>query len=214
MHIETRAGPTKSQQKNALTKPPSAGYGSSGTGDHDGGTALSFEDTEEIAPLATEEDARSGDLEEIAAAPSRGDVTPEETRQQLGLEKEEPPDLKLRSTAHEVASQEMIFSEEKYGLGQGEADIIPELDQARSEIHSPSSVARLYLALESLTNTSSAAQAGKRAHSLDSAACVEFCAEWPKDGNLPSFLDPSCLQPAWSVVEEQVGFLEEFMVLQ
>lgn len=214
MHIEMQAGPTQSQQKNALTKPPSTGYDGSGKkGDHgDGRTALSIEDTEENAPLAKEEHSRPRHLN-VTATLSGGDMTPEELHQQLGSQKEEPLDAESRSTMHELASQDPTFGDGTEGPGQGKADIFPELDQARSDMDSPNSVARLYLALESLTRTSSAAQAGKSSPSLDGAACVEFSAEWPKDGNLPAFLDPSCLQPAWSVAEEQVGVSVELMLL-
>lgn len=235
MQIEMRAGPMPSQQKNALTTPLhqmlqgalplSAGDSGSGSGrgDDGGGAILSPEDVAGVAPRETAtilknktlgEGTRPSDNGSITVAPSRGYVTPEQPQKPFALQKEERLVVSSRSTSPEGVSQETSFGGgggDGTGQGQGEAELISELDQAQSEIDSPSSVAKLYLALESLTHISSVTQAGK---SLDGVACVAFCHEWPKDGDLPAFLDPSCLQAAWSVAEEQVGVLEEFTVFR
>lgn len=71
---------------------------------------------------------------------------------------------------------------------------------------------KLHLALESLT-TVLRHDTGGEGGDLDAARCAEFCAEWPMD-RLPTFLDPSLLQPVRSIAEEvqsgkRVGFTKQ-----
>lgn len=72
---------------------------------------------------------------------------------------------------------------------------------------SPAAVAKLHLAIEKLS-TPNLENTGVRNKALDIGRCVEFCAEWSID-NLPASLDPSLLQPLWSVAEQQVGLETE-----
>lgn len=59
---------------------------------------------------------------------------------------------------------------------------------------SPVTVAKLHLALESLVRPG----AGR----LDSSKCAQFCTEWPKGCQLPTFFDRTLLEPAWSVAAQ------------
>lgn len=63
---------------------------------------------------------------------------------------------------------------------------------------SPYTVAKLHLALESLARPGGGEGAGR----VDPGECAQFCAEWPKDCQLPDSFDRTLLEPAWSGAEQ------------
>lgn len=76
-------------------------------------------------------------------------------------------------------------------------------DRERGEAmsNSPVTVAKLHLALEGLARPGAGEWAGR----LDSSECARFCAEWPRDCQIPTFFDRTLLEPAW-LAAEQVTF--------
>lgn len=71
-------------------------------------------------------------------------------------------------------------------------------EERKATSDSAAAVAKLHLALESLTRQAE----GGKARGLSASECAEFCAEWPTDCLLPAFFDRALLQPAWSAAQQ------------
>lgn len=81
----------------------------------------------------------------------------------------------------------------------GELQIVASDQREREETSgSPATVAKLHMALEHLTRHGGKGGAG----GLSITECAQFCTEWPRDCQLPTFFDRVLLQPAWSADEQ------------